>query len=102
MSEVKQWKYKNQLVFYKILVENSRAYHGKYQVHQGILEFIQPDDDGEVIELSCDITDADMTNLKKMVEIVYEKIVKLDFPTVDRYEMNMKGILEFQKDLLMK
>ncbi len=91
-------KYKRQLVFYKLLVENSRDFDN-FTVNQGILEFIMPKD-GQLIDLSYTITEEDVVYLRRLVEVVYEKIMNLDFPDVSSYEKNEKGTKQFENDLL--
>ena len=38
-------RYRRQLVFYKILVENSREFNGKFNVEEGQLDFMQPEEE---------------------------------------------------------
>ncbi|NOQ68052.1 hypothetical protein GQ568_01260 [Patescibacteria group bacterium] len=97
-GKIHSWEYKNQLVFYKLLVENSRDFE-KYIVNTGIIEFIKPEGDN-LIELSLSIQKEDLERLKKLIQIVYGKIQNLDFPSVESYSKDMKGIKKFEDDLL--
>ncbi|MCK4524950.1 MAG: ATP-dependent helicase [Candidatus Andersenbacteria bacterium] len=97
-GKIHSWEYKNQLVFYKLLVENSRDF-GKYTVNTGILEFIRPESDN-LVELSLSIQKEDLERLKKLIQVVYGKIQDLDFPSVESYSKDMKGIKKFEDDLL--
>lgn len=96
--KVKAYKYRDQLVFYKLLVENSRSF-GRYKVMSGGIDFITAKDQ-KLVRLELDITPEEVDRLKVLIEIVYKKIMALDFPDVSRYEQNSKGIQEFEADLL--
>ncbi len=97
-EKIKLWKYKNQLIFYKILLENSRDFED-YIVKQGELEFLEPVDN-EVINLSLRIEKEDVERVKELIAKVYKMIVSLDFPDVEEYKNSLKGIKEFEKTLL--
>ncbi|MCL2869971.1 PD-(D/E)XK nuclease family protein, partial [Candidatus Saccharibacteria bacterium] len=88
-------KYKLQLEFYKLLIEHSRQY-ANYKVNQGRIEFVTPDDKGEVHAKTLDFTSADTAKLKDLLGIVWQKIKNYDFPETDSY----KSLISFEKDLL--
>ncbi len=93
------YKYKRQILFYKLLVENSRDYKSKYVVNRGVLEFMEPKN-RQIIDLSMDIDEADAARLRKLIEIVYKKIKDLDFPNIGSYSKDIKGIVQFEEDLI--
>jgi DNA helicase-2/ATP-dependent DNA helicase PcrA len=97
-AKQKVWGYKNQLLFYKLLVEGSRTYN-TYTVDEGILAFVEGKEKEEM-ELRLRMEREEVEQLKKLIGIVYKKITTLDFPDVSKYEKNMKGIESFVKDLL--
>ncbi|OGZ04921.1 MAG: hypothetical protein A2845_04245 [Candidatus Lloydbacteria bacterium RIFCSPHIGHO2_01_FULL_49_22] len=90
--------YKRQLVFYKILVENSHEF-ANWKVHEGTLEFLEPVD-GEIRSLSLSITDEDVARLKQLIQAVHKKIISLDFPDVSKYSPDLAGIEQFEEDLI--
>ncbi|MCX6733479.1 MAG: ATP-dependent DNA helicase [Candidatus Peregrinibacteria bacterium] len=98
-EKIKAWKYKNQLIFYKILVENARDLRSKFTVRQGFLEFLEPVD-GKINILSLDITDEETERMKKLIVAVYSRIMALDFPDVSGYERSLEGVREFEEGLL--
>ena len=51
LPKIKAHRYRQQLLFYKLLIENSRDYHD-YTMSQGVLQFVEPDDWGKL--LICD------------------------------------------------
>lgn len=94
----KAWGYKNQLMFYKLLVENSRNFHG-YHVNKGVLEFVEPvEKNTRILELVIDPLEVEQ--LRKLIGVVYNKIVSLDFPDTSAYEKEFGGIQRFIIDLL--
>ena len=95
-------KYHRQLVFYKLLLENSRDWKG-YTVDTGSLLFVEPHPDtNEIYDLETPITQEDTEQLASLIEIVYHKILAFDFPDTDRYPKTAKGVRSFVDDLLAK
>lgn len=98
-QKLKAWRYRNQLIFYKILVENARDLKGKYKVRQGFLEFLEPVDD-QIKLLPLDITEEETERMKKLIVVVYGKIMSLDFPDVSMYPKTLEGVEGFIGDLV--
>ncbi|MCF6276538.1 MAG: ATP-dependent helicase [Candidatus Magasanikbacteria bacterium] len=91
--------YKRQIIFYKLLVEFSRDY-SKYTVNRGYLEFLNPTKLDEIHCLPYDITSEDVERLKKLIVAVDKKIRNLDFPDISKYEKTLKGLEDFENDLI--
>lgn len=98
-EKIKSWKYRQQLSFYKLLVEHSRDFAGTNQVNRGVIEFVEPLR-GNLIDLALDIDSAYIERLTKLIEVVYDKIINLDFPDISKYSQDISGILQFEEDLL--
>ncbi|MFZ1250590.1 MAG: ATP-dependent DNA helicase [Candidatus Microsaccharimonas sp.] len=98
-TKLKLHKYRQQLIFYKILVENSSEYHN-YTVDSGQLAFIEPTKGGESILLSLNLSDQDIERTTKLIEAVWKRIVSLDFPDTSGYSQDFKGVLAFEQDLI--
>jgi DNA helicase-2/ATP-dependent DNA helicase PcrA len=98
-SSVKLWKYRNQLYFYKLLVENSRQFGNAFKVKRGLLEFVEPLD-GHIIDLPLDLEPEYAERMVGLVRVVYNKIKALDFPDVTDYQSTVRGIESFCDDLL--
>jgi DNA helicase-2/ATP-dependent DNA helicase PcrA len=94
--------YRQQLLFYKLLVENSRTYKGKQTVTCGELVFVEPDTtSGEYIRLSItDFTPEELTYTQKLIDAVHKRIVTMELPDTSGYSQDLKGILAFEADLL--
>ena len=91
--------YERQLLYYKLLVENSRDFAGKLKVTKGLLDFIEPKA-GKVVSLEKEINTIDVERLSKLIGIVYKRIMDLDFPDVSKYSLDAEGIKDFEEDLL--
>jgi len=101
-DKVKEWSYKNQIIFYKLLIENSKNYKN-YEMRNGVFIFVEPEiknDNVSIIEKQIDFTEEELERTKKLINIIFNKIKNLDFVNVDKYPKTMKGILEFEEDLL--
>ena len=103
-TQVKLQNYRRQLVFYKLLVENSRDF-SQYKVYQGQLEFLDlPINQSKCVILGTDITDQEALVLSNLIQKVYKKITNLaegePLPDVSRYSADIKGIESFIQDLL--
>ncbi|PSO45700.1 MAG: hypothetical protein BRC22_00630, partial [Parcubacteria group bacterium QH_9_35_7] len=98
-EKIKAWRYRNQLVFYKLLVENSRKFGNKFRVNTGQLEFLEPEDE-KIKEMSLQIDQKEVDRLSRLAQIVFKKVQNLNFPDISKYSDNIKGIKAFEEDLL--
>lgn len=98
-DKIKLHKYKQQLMFYKILIEGSRDFAG-YTVTSGVLDFVEPDEAGELYKLQLSITKDELDDFKLLLQAVWNKISALEFPDTSNYEPTFQGILQFEKDIL--
>jgi ATP-dependent exoDNAse (exonuclease V) beta subunit len=105
-AKIKLWKYETQLLFYKLLIENSISFGRGYKVEQGKLEFLDSKShetssvNAGLVTYCKLLKEQESETLENLVQIVYNKIIKLDFPEVSHYEKNIKGIQKFSEDLL--
>lgn len=98
-EKIKLHKYRQQLLFYKLLVENARDYHG-FEVKKGYLQFVEPRSDGEITTLETDFTDQDIERFKALINAVWDHIINLNLPDVSKYDQSINGIMQFENDLL--
>lgn len=93
--------YKQQLVFYKLLLEQSKALGTNTRVGEAGIEFVIPDSDGHIADtLSFSPIDADVERLKALATVVWQKVQNLDLPDVSGYPKSLKGVLQFEDDLI--
>jgi DNA helicase-2/ATP-dependent DNA helicase PcrA len=98
-SDAKLHKYKRQLYCYKLLIENSRTYRG-YKVEQGVLDFIEPDENGKTYSLSLNFNDKELGETKALLAAMWVCVRDLNFPLVSDYPATLTGIKQFETDLL--
>lgn len=98
-EKIKLHNYKQQLLFYKLLVENSRDYHD-YRVEKGIMQFVEPTTSGNILTLDTEFNNDEIDRFKKLVGAVWQHIVKLDLPDISNYDQSYKGIIAFEQDLI--
>ncbi|MFZ3009484.1 MAG: ATP-dependent DNA helicase [Candidatus Microsaccharimonas sp.] len=98
-EKIKLYKYRQQLLFYKLMVEHSRDY-GIYTVTSGSLSFIEPTKSGEVVALDMSFDIDEVDRFEQLISKVWKHIINLDLPDVSAYPPTLKGMLAFEQDLL--
>ncbi len=100
-NKQKLHRYKQQLIFYKLLIDNSREFKDKFDITTGSVVFVEPDKEGKVLDpLALAITDNDIKRMSSLIAAVWQAISNSNLPDVSKYQQNYKGILEFEEDLL--
>jgi DNA helicase-2/ATP-dependent DNA helicase PcrA len=100
--EVKLLKYRQQLYFYKLLIEGSHTW-SEYKVKSARLEFIEPDSQGMTAPpLYIDFNDEEEKELKILIHAVWERIQSLDLPDITTFTQDYKGAQEFISYLLSR
>lgn len=100
-EKLKLHKYRQQLLFYKLLIEHSASYAGKLEVTAGALEFVEPDESGQLLDpLALTFDAAELNRFTKLIAAVWQHIIQLDFPDVSAYETNARGVAQFEQDLI--
>lgn len=98
-EKVKLHHYEQQLMMYKLLIENSRRFSG-YTVTGARIEFIEPDPRGEVVLLDYVYDESKLSDFKRLILAVWQRIQALDFTLDKEYEESLRGILNFERDIL--
>jgi DNA helicase-2/ATP-dependent DNA helicase PcrA len=98
-EKINLWKYRRQLVFYKILVETSDEYKGKQKVKKGVIDFITPTKEKEVVSLDFKITDEETEKVKKLISAVGKRIREFKFDPEPKKE-KISDIEEFEDRIL--
>ncbi|MBR2840185.1 ATP-dependent helicase [Candidatus Saccharibacteria bacterium] len=106
-SHASLYKYMLQLLFYKLLLNNSPTYR-KYKVERAHILFVVPDKDGELYDKVYEFDDKDEKELLTLMTAMYGQVSTLDFmddPEVfipaDK-KKGLKEIKEFIELLLAK
>lgn len=96
---IKLHKYRQQLLFYKLMIESSRDY-SKYDIESLNLCFIEPNKDKEILELSIDLNTEELEHIKKLIIAVWRHIKDLNLPDISKYSKTLEGIKQFEQDLI--
>ena len=106
-SQPTLYKYMLQLLFYKLLLNNSPTF-SKYKVTKGHILFVRPDTDGEVYDKVYEFSPDDEELLVDLIQAVYYQISDLKFLSDTEIMMpanknfGLKEIKSFIKLLLAK
>jgi DNA helicase-2/ATP-dependent DNA helicase PcrA len=100
-EKLKLHKYRQQLLFYKLLIEHSASYSGKRRVSSGALEFVEPNEHGELIkDLTLTFDETELERFIQLIGAVWQHITSLNFPDVSQYRTDLRGVLAFEQDLI--
>lgn len=98
-QKIKAHKYRQQLLFYKLLVEHSREWR-HYTFVDGILQFVEPDKAGEIIDIRLGhVSPEEMADFTVLLQAIWQHIQALDFPDTSHYSPDYDGIIAFENDL---
>lgn len=97
--DVKLHKYRQQLYFYKMLVEQSHTF-SHLRVADAYLEFVEPDEAGQIQELHLTFDSAETDRLKLLANAVWHCVQSLNMPDVSAYPKTIAGIEAFEQDLI--
>ena len=100
-EKIKLHKYHQQLMFYQLLIENSRDY-SKYRFDGGVLQFVEPTKSGDIIVLENTHSSDELDKFRHLITAVWHSIMTLDLPDTSQYESTLKGILQFEADIIDK
>jgi DNA helicase-2/ATP-dependent DNA helicase PcrA len=100
-EKIKLHKYRQQLLFYKLLVERSASFSGRLSVSGGALEFVETDVNAKLIDnLELSFEPEELAQFERLIGAVWAHIMNLDFPNVSEYPRSLKGIQQFEQDLV--
>lgn len=98
-KELKLLKYKQQLYFYKILLEGSHTWQS-YKVIGARLEFVEPLDGEIVPPLEIVFKDEEEKEIKALITAMWQKVHSLELPDIASYSADLNGAERFIADLL--
>lgn len=105
LKKSKEQGYYNQLVFYKLLIENSSQFKNKYKASLGQIEFIDCScqasnhDYKKLPLLDLYISQVEADRLQKIIQAVWERIMNLDFSLPKDFEDSIVGTKEWSEYL---
>lgn len=98
-EKIKLHKYRQQLMFYQLMIENSRDY-SKYNFERGVLAFVEPDSSGQIQALDGRFGREELAEFEQLIDAVWQRIISLDLPDTAKYSADYKGMLDFEADLI--
>ena len=99
-EKIKLHKYRQQLMFYQLLVTSSRDY-GNFSFTGARLQFVEPDiKTGDILSLEDTFSEKELTEFARLINVVWRKITTLDLPDISGYSADYKGMVQFEDDLL--
>jgi hypothetical protein len=70
-------------------------------MEQGILQFVEPDKAGKIVDLQLGtVAPEELKRFTLLIQAVWRHINDLSFPDTSSYEPTVKGIVQFEDDLL--
>ncbi len=100
-EKIKLHHYEQQLMMYKLLIEGSSQFIG-YTVTGGRLTFVEPDTSGEIIKLDYVYDDEKIAHFSELLQAVWSRIQSMNFELATAYDESLKGIYDFERDLLQE
>lgn len=99
-EKIKLHKYRQQLMFYQLLVTSSRDY-GNFSFTGARLQFVEPDmKTGDILNLEDTFSEKELAEFARLINVVWRKITALELPDIYDYSADYKGMLQFEEDLL--
>ena len=99
-EKIKLHKYRQQLMFYQLLVTSSRDY-GNFSFTGARLQFVEPDvKTGDILSLEDTFSREELDEFARLIGVVWRKITTLDLPDISGYSADYKGMVQFEEDLL--
>lgn len=98
-EKIKLHHYEQQLLFYKLLIEHSRQFAG-YTVTGARIEFVEPDASGAIVLLDYQYDNDKLVTFSHLLAAVWRRVMELDFSLPTSYETSLKGIQQFEQDIL--
>lgn len=97
-EKTKLHHYRQQLMFYKLLIENSRQY-ASYTVTRGVIEYVEPDASGIINRIELDYDSSELAAFTDLLAGVWSRIQALDFHTASEYTATLSGIKAFEAEI---
>ncbi len=98
-EKIKLHKYRQQLMFYQLLIEHSRDF-AKYTFDGAVLQFVEPDRQGKLHRLETSFSTDELVYFQQLIVAVWRRITALDLPDISTYDQSLRGIEQFEQDII--
>ncbi|MBI3624176.1 PD-(D/E)XK nuclease family protein [Candidatus Saccharibacteria bacterium] len=95
---VKAWRQRTQLIFYALLVQRSPRFGKRSKISTQIV-YVEAESPNQLAH-AYDPGPEEMERLEQLLQAVWQHIQTANFPAIDRYSTDIKGIQQFEDDLL--
>ena len=98
-EKIKLHKYRQQLMFYQLLIQNSRDYN-QYHFDGGVLQFVEPTTSGDIVALNQTFSADELSAFSQLIQAVWHAIITLNLPDISAYDRTLAGIRQFEADIV--
>ena len=95
---VKAWRHRTQLLFYSLLVRQSGRFSQSKPIKAQMI-YLEAEKPSQML-LGLTPEPSEQDRLERLIEAVWQHIIKLDFPDTSAYPPTIEGIKAFEDDLL--
>jgi DNA helicase-2/ATP-dependent DNA helicase PcrA len=103
VNNLKSWKYRRQMLFYKILIEESGEFES-FDINSGAVEFVEAGKDDTDYLFEITFASEEIDRMKLLIQAVYQKIINLEFPsqsnTFSQINNQLERIMAFEDWLI--
>jgi DNA helicase-2/ATP-dependent DNA helicase PcrA len=96
---VKAWRHRTQLLFYSLLVRESRRFPDNRPV-QAQMIYLESEAASKM-NLALTPETEELERLQKLIEVIWSHVINLNFPDTSKYAQDRAGIENFENDLLL-
>jgi hypothetical protein len=89
------------LMFYKLLIESSAKFRS-YSVRKGIIEFVEPDENGQISRLEFEYDKNELQQMVELINGIWHRVQTMELPDTGGYSPTMAGIRKFEDSLRQK
>ncbi|MCW1907760.1 MAG: ATP-dependent helicase [Candidatus Saccharibacteria bacterium] len=95
-------RYRQQLYFYKLLVDESSSFGKRYTTNRGGLEFVETESGSDTLTetLWVEFEPDELERIVKLIQAVWHCISNLILPETESYSPDLSGIVEFENYLI--
>ncbi|HXH26638.1 MAG TPA: ATP-dependent DNA helicase [Candidatus Acidoferrum sp.] len=97
-EKIKLHKYRQQLMMYKLLIENSGEFGEGFSVEQAQLDFIEADTGAG--QLTTTFDPSELNEFSQLITVIWRCITTLQLPDTKSYGLDYKAVMQFEHDLL--
>lgn len=97
-EKLKLHHYRQQLMFYKLLIEGSRHF-ADYTVTTGVIEFVEPTHSGDILRLEYSFDAGELAEFSELIGAVWHAICDLQFTLPEGSTPTLSGVLHFEQQL---